>query len=93
LQQRESKFPISSGRLLGLWREGRHPAAGRIGNQRRSRPSAPLRFAYRVVSAADIGLGSVLRTQVRKRFDPLLVQFGSLCLGEKFLIRIFGRAL
>jgi hypothetical protein len=93
LQQCESKFPISSGRLLGLWCHRWNLAVGRIGNQRRSLPGAPPSFAYRVVTAGDIGLGSVLRTQVCERFAPLLVQFGSLYLGEKFLIRIFGRAL
>ena len=43
--------------------------------------------------AGGIGLGSVLRTPVIEHCGPLFVEFGSLCLGEKFLVRIFRRAL
>jgi hypothetical protein len=93
LQQRESKFPVGGGRLLSLWRQRRHPAVGWIDNQRRSRPGAPPGDAYRVVGAGDIGLASVFRTNIRERSAALFVQFGSLCLGEKFLSRIFGGAL
>ena len=89
----QTQLAIGGYRLLSLRRQRRHPAIGRIDNQRRSRPGALAGYAYRIVGAGDIGLGSVLRTHVRERCAPRFVQLGSLCFGEKFLVRIFGRAL
>jgi hypothetical protein len=93
LQQDKTELPIGGDRLLSLRRQRRHPPIGRIDNQRRTRPGALPVYAYRVVAAGNICLASVLRTHVRERCASRFVQFGSLCFGEKFLVRIFGKAL
>src|SRR5262249_1584226 len=84
LQQRKTKFPISGGGLPSLRRQGWKPAIGRIDNQRRARPDRMQGQTPRDVRVAP--------PPFPKRC-ALFVQFGSLCLGEEFLTRIFGRAL
>jgi hypothetical protein len=74
------------GCLLSLWRQRRNPAIAGINNQRRACPGRIQGHAHREISVAP-------RLPPFHKRRPLFVQFGSLCLGEKFLIHIFGRAL
>jgi hypothetical protein len=78
LQQGEAKFPIGGGCLLSLWRQRRNPSIGRINNQRRAWPGWIHGQAHRDVSVAP-------RSPPFHNRRALFVQFGSLCVGEKFL--------
>src|SRR5438552_5291035 len=82
------------GQLLSLWRQRRQPAIGRIDNQRCARAGALHGREHRVVGAGDVELGPALHTLVAaQQRRSLLIQFGSLRLGKKFLVRKPGGAL
>jgi hypothetical protein len=88
--QGKAKFPLCRGRLLSLRRQRRKPPIGRIGNSRRARPGALHAKERRaIIAVIDVALGRAPVEYPRSR----LVQLSALRLGEKFLVRIFGRAL
>jgi hypothetical protein len=90
LQQGETEFPVGGGRLLSLRGQLRNPAVRRIDDPRRSRPGVLRgREHCQVISAGELAIGGAPAEQCRSLF----VQFLPLRLGEKFLVRILGRAL
>ena len=94
LQQREAKFAIGRHDLVRLRRPRRHPAIGRIDDQRRALPGALDRLEHRVVRAGDVELGAALDALVAaQQLRSLLVQIGPLFLGEELLVRVARRAL
>ena len=56
--------PVSTGAALGLRRQRRNPALGRIDNLRGARADALHGQEYRVVGAGDVALGPALQTPV-----------------------------
>src|SRR5262249_8371254 len=94
LQQGKSKFSLGGGDLLSLRRKLRNPAIGRIHNPGRAHASVLPRYEKVVVGAGHVELGPALPALVlATQRSPLCIQFGSLRLGEKFLVRILGGAL
>src|SRR5229473_914213 len=95
LQQGKTEFPVGGSHLLPLRRQPWNPAIRRIDNQRRARPDVLVGQEHRVIiRAGDVELGPALRgplLAVERR--SLFVEFFPLCCGEKFLVRISGRAL
>src|SRR5277367_6041427 len=94
LQQGETKLPLRGGNLLSLWRQRRNSAIGRIDNQGRARAGALEGHEHIVIGARDVALGAALGTPLAtEQFRSLSINFGSLRLGEKLLVRVSGGAL
>src|SRR5262245_29104682 len=94
LQQSETKLPMDGCKLLSVRRERRHPAIGRIDNQRRPCADALDREKHRIVAPGDVHFGAPLLALVaRKHCRSLAIELGALFFGEEFLARISGEAL
>ena len=94
LQHRETKLPLGAGPLLGLRRQRRNPAVGRIDDQRRARAGALEGHEHIVIGARNVALGAALGAPLAaEHFRSQPIQFGALCRGEKFLVRVPGGSL
>jgi hypothetical protein len=94
LQQGKTIFPFGGKDFLGLCRQLRNAAVGRIDNHRRAHAGVLPGHEQLIVGAADVGLGPTLCTLVfAGQPRPPYIQFDTLRRGKKFLVRILGGTL
>ena len=94
LHQGEAKFPLGGGRLLGLRRQRRNPAIGRIDDPRRAQPGVLPGYEQRHCRRRRRRVRSRVPRDCPCRPAPSApYPIRPLCLGEEFLVGPFGGAL